>query len=287
MAKKHTPQKGKDNEKRLSILSDIEKSATIRLEQYADISAKVTEPLIQSGVLTGLTKIGQSTAEAMAKLGDVTIPTKSILGITDATSSVRAIQDLATSPVFTQAAEALAETRRINEQITSIKTDFIDRMPDLTKFAEAMQSVTEPIVRLQETASVLNRVHNFDVSIMAVTEAYDAVSTKPWITEREDYITYRPPQSQIVAAVSVLSERVDNLADEISEKVEQKFEEKIDILIQKRIIPVGIKQANCYCPKCDKLLFKVEDMSHFMRGSHKCVCGETLQIPRDLKIVPL
>ena len=288
MPKSKPPQDTNDDERRVSILDDIEKSATVHLNQINDISVKLTEPLIQNGALTAMTEAGTSAMKAIERFGGlVAQPQNGVLGISDISASVKAINDLATSPVFTYATEALAETRRINEQITSIRTDFIERMPDLTKFTEAMQSVTEPIVRLQETARVLNKVHNFDLSIKAI-EAFP-VTTKHWMGEAyevEPYIT-RPPQIQITAAIAVLKERVDNLADEISEKVELKFQEQIDILIEKSIIPVGIKQANCHCIHCDRLVFKVEDMSHFMVASHKCQCGETLQIPRDLKIVPL
>lgn len=275
-----------DDETRLSILADIEKSATIRLNQYVDISAKVTEPLIASGALTGLTEIGKTAIEAMNKFERLTItqPQSGVLGITDITTSVRAINDLAASPVFTYATEALAQTRRINDQINVVNTHFIKNLPELSKFAEA---VTVPMERLNKTATVLNQVHNFGLSIKGL-EAFP-ITTEHWMGKTYDIepLTVRQPQIQVTAAIAVLKERVDNLADEISEKVEIKFQEQFDILIEKSIIPAGIKQANCHCPKCDRLLFKVEDMSHFMRGSHKCGCGETLQIPRDLKIVPL
>lgn len=272
-----SPQDSEDDEPRLSILADIEKSATARLDQYVDISTKLTEPLLQSGVLTGIVEANKTAMDAMEKFS-------SIVTIPDVTASVRAINDLAASPVFTHATEALEATRYINDQITTINTDFIERLPDLSRIA---QVITEPMERLQETASVLSRVHDFDTSISAITEAYDAVSVQPWMPQTDDYIIRRPQHLQITSAIAVLQERLDNFSDEISEKVEVKFQEQIDILIEKSIIPAGIKKAECRCSKCDKLLFKVEDMSHFMKGTLKCNCGETLQIPRDLKIVPL
>ena len=74
------------------------------------------------------------------------------------------------------------------------------------------------------------------------------------------------------------------LATDLISQIDRKFEERFDKFIENGKIPAGIKNASCYCSKCGKLLFKVTDISHFMTGTIKCNCGETLQIPRDLKI---
>lgn len=244
-----------DKELRLSILADIEKSTVVRLNQYADISAKLAEPLTKSGIL-GV--------------------------VTDFQKSTQVLTDLATSPAFTRATEALVTTKHISDSLITLTAPAMKSMQALSSV------VVKPMEHLIDTVSILNRNHQFDLSIKAITETADIFSSKPLMarTFEVEPITYRPPQTQITAIVAVLKERFDNFADEITEKVDQKFQERFDILIEQGIIPAGIKKANCHCPKCDRLLFKVMDMSHFMIGTLKCECRETLQIPRDLKIVP-
>jgi hypothetical protein len=275
-------QDNEDDEQRLSILADIEKSATVRLKQYADISAKVTEPLIASGALDALTKVGKTTAEAMEKFGGLVVTTKpqsGVLGITDITASVKAVNDLANSPVFTYARDALATTREISENLTAVTTPIVSRIADMNK------AIFEPMERLKETASVLTKVHNFDLSIKAI-EAFP-ITHEHWMgkTYEIEPVTLRPPQ--IMAEIIELKATVSNLAAEIVEEVKVEFREQIDKLAEKGIINSRIKNQILHCKFCDEIICKVKDLGAYIQGiqDQRCPkCHKTLKIPQDLKI---
>ncbi len=253
----------------LSIVADARKSALAKMNELGGLA--IAQP--QSGILgtSDLAKLANISTKVFNPLANSTF-------LKDIERTTSVINDFAKSAAFTRATEALTATQDVAHKLSTIA---LPAMEDMTRVAKI---VAEPMERLSSSVVALNKIHNFDLSIQAITEVNDAISTKHWMEPTYEHIMVRP--NPIQSTVMVLKERVDNLADEISEKVEQKFQEQFDNFIEKGIIPAGIKKANCHCIHCDKLLFKVEDMSHFMRGTLKCSCNETLQIPRDLKIVP-
>lgn len=92
------------------------------------------------------------------------------------------------------------------------------------------------------------------------------------------------PWTQSPNAITVIRDGLKELAIRLEDKMGEIITSKLDKLIDLGIIPSDIKSAECYCKNCGRLLFKVVEMSHFMKGTLRCQCGRTVQIPQDLRI---
>ena len=272
---------GEDNPK-LSVLEDIEKSAKDATERTVSLLTATKMPvgisptgqIDKSGRLTiGTPFDGRTVLTGMPLYGTV---------IADIERSARAFNELATSPAIIQAGKVVASIQQFSDKFTAF-------MEPSIKLAEAAKVMVEPLDRLRSSVVSLNKKYDFDLSIEAIS-LYPSASPSP---------SYSPspspspsPAFEVKAAVMVLKERLDNLADEITFKVEGKIQEIFDKSQKKNIIQAESQEKLLYCKYCSTQLFRVRDFPAFIVGirTHKCTnkdCGRSLQIPADLKIKDL
>ncbi|MEJ0021463.1 MAG: hypothetical protein WDN47_02640 [Candidatus Doudnabacteria bacterium] len=253
------------------------KKDEVDLKKPAPVSA-IIGTSINDAIVTDITRSARALAETihspslvlatqnLANLGTVMTVNNGML--IDLNNSAKVLTDLAHSPVFIQAGKVVSSIQQLT-----------------TNFA----TLTEPTIRLTEASDrvissvvSLNKKYDFGLTV-------EQISLSPSFSPSPSYSPSPSPSPafEVRSAVMALKERFDNLADDISLKVEERFKKQVDNYIKEGIISPRIKSANCVCSKCGNLIFKIEDMSHFMRGTHKCSkCSETLQIPKDLKIIP-
>jgi hypothetical protein len=238
--------------------------------QQTDNEKKKPKP--QLSILTDIEKSAKADMEWLGKIVSAQ-PQSGVLGIADFNKSARIISDIITSPAFQRANEVLVETQKLSSALVE----------PIARITEVGRVIIEPMQRIQESVVALNNQYRFDVSLKALSFLDSPALADPeasWARQVYSPTPYSPPKSLAV----VIRENMEVLATDLISQIDRKFEEQFDKFIEKGKIPAGIKNASCYCSKCGRLLFKVADISHFMTGTIKCNCGETLQIPRDLKI---
>ena len=197
------------------------------------------------------------------------------------------VKDFEQSLVYQMSQEALEKTRAISEMLNanSSVARLMEEMSATHKaMIEPMQILAEPFQRLNEQLEQIKNISDISIPVSLVQSIADLPTLQmPGLLEG----LYQEPTSFEIAIppspAVIIRKEISNLEAKLEVIVEQTVKSEFDKFIEKAKIPVGIKNANCHCSKCGRLLFKVADISHFMTGTIKCSCGETLQMPRDLR----
>jgi len=186
--------------------------------------------------------------------------------------------DFSTTPGIALAQDALRSTRELSDKLTSVTNQFNQQI--------YASGINETLTTFQKGLDRLNDFIPLTVpsSLNDVLNSAALAATTPFVHEPLMAAPTYMPWLQSPDTVSIIKEGLKELASRIEQKIEAAVTGTFDKLMEEGIIPSDLRDVNCYCVKCSSLLFKVMEMSHFIRGTIKCKCGETLQIPKDLKI---